>query len=428
MFLYVPIAIVITSFYLFPFEFSFAIGYNTKMIMAALGLILFFVQLAEHKISCINHDLYIVIYWAFIVSVCGLISVMYNNTGDYTYSTYIISMLVWLSAANVVVTFLRFIHGYISISLICKYLIIVCFLQCVLAIIIDSYLPLKNLVNSYVANFSSSVSTGNSLDSAGRLYGIGAALDIAGSRFSVILVIISYLVINKSKSKIDVVLYLFYFVFILIVGCSIGRTTMIGAILAILYWIYALNVIEKVKAKRFIFILCTLLLIAVPIVVFLYNNDINFHNNIRFGFEGFFNYAETGVWSTSSTDTLKTMYIFPENIKTWLIGDGYFADPSVYDPYYTGKSYSAFYMGVDVGYLRFIYYFGIIGLIAFTIYFIKVCWLCVSRFVNYKMLFFLILSINFIVWFKVATDIFLVFALFLCISKEENDMCDNVLR
>ena len=37
------------------------------------------------------------------------------------------------------------------------------------------------------------------------------------------------------------------------------------------------------------------------------------------------------------------------------------------------------------------------------------------------MMFFLILAVNMIGWLKVSTDIFLVFALFLCISKEEND-------
>ena len=52
---------------------------------------------------------------------------------------------------------------------------------------------------------------------------------------------------------------------------------------------------------------------------------------------------------------------------------------------------------------------------------IKTCQVCVKRFWNYRYLFLLILALNFIVWLKVSTDIFLVFAPFLCISKEEND-------
>lgn len=427
MFLFIPMAVVLTSFYLFPFEFSFAIGYNTKMIMAGVGLLLLLIQFAQKREFVIKRDLYTVFYWALIVSVCGLIAVAYNGTRDFTYSTYFVSMLVWLSAANVLISFLRFVHGYVSISLVCKYMIAVCVLQCISALIIDNYEPFKHIVNLYVANFSSSVSTSNSLDSAGRLYGIGAALDVAGSRFSVILVILSYLLLNKIKSKRGIILYLLCFVFIVIVGCSIGRTTMIGAVLAIVYWVYALrrNSDINIEYKRFLLIGIIVLIVTIPIIIYLYYNNAAFNSSMRFAFEGFFNYSETGTWRTSSTDILKTMYIFPENIKTWFIGDGYFADPSVFDPYFIGKSYSAFYMGIDVGYLRFIYYFGLLGLIAFIVYFVKVTCLCINRFPDYKILFFLIVSINFIIWFKVSTDIFLVFALFLCIDKKDNNYLEN---
>lgn len=35
------------------------------------------------------------------------------------------------------------------------------------------------------------------------------------------------------------------------------------------------------------------------------------------------------------------MVVFPDNLKTWIIGDGYGANPS-YDPYYIGKVFMAF--------------------------------------------------------------------------------------
>ena len=49
------------------------------------------------------------------------------------------------------------------------------------------------------------------------------------------------------------------------------------------------------------------------------------------------------------------MYIFPENISTWIIGDGFWNS-------HDGIGY---YMHTDVGYLRMIYYFGIFGMIGF---------------------------------------------------------------
>ena len=74
-----------------------------------------------------------------------------------------------------------------------------------------------------------------------------------------------------------------------------------------------------------------------------------------------------------------------------------------------------------VGYLRFIYYFGVIGLFCFCMFMLKAGQIVTGRFEKERLMLWVVLSVNFIVWLKVSTDIFLVFALFLCISKEEND-------
>ena len=67
------------------------------------------------------------------------------------------------------------------------------------------------------------------------------------------------------------------------------------------------------------------------------------------------------------------MYVFPDNIKTWIIGDGYFANPGDTDPYYVGPLGGAFYKSTDVGYLRFIFYFGVLGLFAFVLFLYIYC-------------------------------------------------------
>ena len=43
-----------------------------------------------------------------------------------------------------------------------------------------------------------------------------------------------------------------------------------------------------------------------------------------------------------------------------------------------------------------------------------------EHFYAYKMLFALILLMNYIVWFKVSSDLFLVLALFLCLPQEQS--------
>ena len=79
-----------------------------------------------------------------------------------------------------------------------------------------------------------------------------------------------------------------------------------------------------------------------------------------------------------------------------------------------------YYKGTDVGYLRFIFYFGLIGLSTFMLFFVKVGQYCIREFPKFKWMFILLLLANFIIWLKVSTDIFLVFALFLCAGSIQN--------
>ena len=84
-------------------------------------------------------------------------------------------------------------------------------------------------------------------------------------------------------------------------------------------------------------------------------------------------------------------------------------------------------MGTDIGYLRFIFYFGLIGLSTFVLFIIYSAQLCVKAFPKYKLMFFSILLVGLVVWLKVSTDIFLVFALFICLfavqaRKQDVDM------
>ena len=152
-----------------------------------------------------------------------------------------------------------------------------------------------------------------------------------------------------------------------------------------------------------------------------YQNDSQMRKNMRFGFEGFFNWVEKGQFSYTSNDKLKTMYIWPDNAKTWIIGDGYFDNPYGNDPYYTGEITEGYYKNTDVGYLRFIYYFGTVGLVMFSLFMFKTGQICANQFPNKQLLFWMLLAVHFIIWSKVASDLFLVFALFLCFNDNEED-------
>lgn len=420
--------IIITSMYFFPFEFTFLPGMNTKMIMAGLGLILLMMRMARSGSSLFNKEFFVLSVWAVAVSLAGFTSVVFNNTPDYTYATYIISMLVWCGGAYTLISLIREVHGRASVFLICNYLIAVCVMQCILAIMIDKIPAFENAVNRIVAGLG--FVDLDTLDKANRLYGIGASLDVAGSRFSTVLVMIAYVLteIYKTKYKNYIVWYLIAFVIISIVGNMMARTTTVGIglfLMFILYRskIYLMRLSESVR-KLFLWF-GIVLMIAIPVTIYLYNTDRQTRSNIRFAFEGFFSLVEKGEWDVHSNEILKNMYVFPDNPKTWIIGDGYLENPLSTDPYYTGVIYGGYYKATDVGYLRFIYYFGVVGLFCFCMFMLKAGRIVTGRFEKEKLMLWVILAVNFIVWFKVSTDIFLVFALFLCIGKEENDEYNN---
>ena len=411
---------ILTSFYFFPFEFAILPGANTKMIMAGMSLIVLGVNLTRNRDATINRDFLIISILACLVSLAGLVSVAYNETNDYTYATYIVSMWVWLGGAYLTISCMRWLHDKVSVSIVANYLIVVCVAQCVIALLIDNFPAVEDFVKTYIAGFDW---VGfEQLDEGGRLYGIGATLDVAGSRFSAVLTMIAFLIVKSvaaSNHKLTI-WYLLAFGFITIVGNMMARTTIVGVGLSCLYWLWATKEIEnKSVLWRYI---SAMICVALVITIFLYNRNEVFREDIRFAFEGFFSLAETGKWDVSSNNILKDMYVFPDNFKTWVVGDGYFDNPYYSDAYYLGPRWGGYYMATDVGYLRFIFYFGIIGIVLFMTFFCKVTQYCIQRLQDYKALCLMFLAINFIVWFKVSTDIFLVFALFLCLNSDENQV------
>ena len=146
---------------------------------------------------------------------------------------------------------------------------------------------------------------------------------------------------------------------------------------------------------------------------------------LRFGFEGFFSYFESGEFETDSTEKLKSMIVWPEELRTWIIGDGYFEN-SRNDINYLGNStVRGFYMGTDIGYLRYIFYFGIIGLIAISLVVVYSALIGCKYFSEYRNIFLFAALINFIVWLKVSTDILLFLYLFVTATIVEQEFMDE---
>lgn len=417
-YLAIVLTTVVVSLYYFPFEFSFLPGINTKMMLAVMGVGIAAYRLIQKRVPGIPDGVFRIVILSLAVSLVGLFSVVMNNTPDYAYATYFVSMTVWLSGAFTVCTLIKTVHGRLTVERISIYLVIVCAFQCIMSLVMDSNAEVKAFIDRYVMQDQ------ELLTDLDRLYGIGAWLDVAGVRFSAALIVLVY-VVSKHKasmSNFQIFMGVSVYVLIAVVGNMIARTAIVGVGLSIAYLLLTFRPDNVSKSSfRVARVLLLIAAVVVPMGIYSYNHNPQFQELFRFAFEGFFSLFEEGEWQTDSTDRLQTMIVFPDNVKTWIIGDGYFSNPYNTDPYYVGYQPGGFYMGTDIGYLRFIFYFGLIGLIAFSYFFIGVARECIKIMPEHKTLILFILLLGFIIWLKVATDVFLVFALLLCASYMKDE-------
>lgn len=433
-YLAVLVGVIVTSCYIFPFVLAALPIANSKMIMAAIGIVLYSMQIFRNRDSGnVGKSFVQLTMLAVAVSLISLIAVVVNSTRDFTFATYFVSMWVWIGGGFTVVHYIRLVHGKASVSLLANYLLAVCVMQCVLAMVFDSS---ESAFDWRVRTFTGEAYMGATDED--RLSGIGCALDVAGLRFASVLIMTAFLAVMAARRENFRLLffYIISFAFVTVIGNMISRTTVVGAGIAIVYVVVSIVAGGgKTGNRRLAQTVVSLTCVTVICSAILYNKNENFRENIRFGFEGFFSIVEKGEWETNSNNILKNMVVWPDNPKTWIIGDGYIENPNdksldSYDPYYVGPSFAGYYMQTDIGYCRYIFYFGVTGLLLFSFFFIIVAAMIAGRFPKFKWMFYLILLMNFIGWCKVSSDLFMVFAPFLCISArdeedaeaEENDL------
>ena len=401
---------VVVSFYLFPISFTFLPhSINSKMLVAVFGIVAFVLDSIRNRGMLLSERTLFSAMLAIVFSVWCLFCVTRANTYDMTYASYIVSYLTWMAGAYGVYAALRIRYGEVSLSLLTRYLTVVCIAQCAIAILIDNYPSVESFVDSFMDQDQDFYKRGH------RLYGIGAALDPGGIRFSTVLVLLSHQVATNEQLRARrpyLVMTMFGYAFIMIFGAVISRTTLVGAALGIAYMFFSLvrmrkgGYITTGMVQTFVRFLL-LVGIIIVITILLYDHSEAFRNYFRFGFEAFFNWVETGVFHTSSTDILtEEMWIWPGDSIEWIVGRG---------------TFGVFDNGTDIGYCNFIFYCGMIGLVIFSLYFIY-CHLALNqKFRNFQIVSVMLVALTFIVWIKVTTDIFFIDALLFCITADEEE-------
>ena len=401
--------ILTTSFFLFPFSFPFLPeALNTKNIMAVIGVLAFVIDCVRRRSVSFSEPTLFAALLAGVFSVWCLFSVTIANTYNTVYADYILSFIIWLAAAYGAYAFLRLDKDKVDLEILTRYLALVGVFQCVTAVLIDNVPAVERLVDHIMYQ------PGDFYKMNHRMYGLGAALDPAGVRFSVILVMIAHQFStnpNVRNTRLFQATDLGAFAIIVIIGSVISRTTLVGAGLGLTYIIISLFRMRKggfitTSMVRMFFWFFIVMIVIVGVSIYFYRTSDTFRGYLRFGFEAFFNWVETGEFRTHSTDVLGSMWVWPQTVEEWLIGRG---------------TFGVFENNTDIGYCNFMLYCGAIGMLIFSLFFIY-CHLSQSRkFRQFEIISWMLIALTFIVWMKVSTDIFFIDALLFCIVGDFED-------
>lgn len=343
--------IFILFFYLYVPEIIF-MPVSLRLIFGALGLMLYMIRLIN-KYSSVKEDISInndiLLFWLGAVSilVVATIVVFLNGSGDVKVIPEILIRFTMLFGGAYFLTwYLKQFYSELDYQIILKAYLAVLTLQCLIGVLTFTN-PLirdlfENIQKPNEANIRNKVGVM-------RMSGFGLTFFGAGLDCGLALMVIVHLVRQNVYTASRLILWSLVFLFIMSVGTFMARTTIIGALLAFAYLMLPSS--NSGKNLKFASItIITIILIASYTIPVLLNSE-KYGMVIRFAFEAYFNYTEYGSLETESSNDLQTMYRFPQDLKTYFIGDGWLNHPEI-EGYY--------YMQTDVGYLRLIYFGGVV--------------------------------------------------------------------
>ena len=404
--------LIISSYY--SFNLAAFPSLNTKMIVAVMGVLWFaydnFLRRNSRTVQ-LPQVMVIGLLFAGLYSIINLFAIEFNGTDDYSYANYITTFLVWVFGAYPAIALIRIIHGKVTLPILTYYLVAATLFQCVTGLLIDNS-PAFDEFNGKIVAWRMDF-----FDKINRMRCFSTSLDLAGVRFALVLILIMAVLGQEEsvrRNKVASIYLLFAFFFIASVGSMVSRTTLVGAAIGLV-----MVPLQKMTSMGRstqgggylwgLFIVFAILALAVG--TYLYNTDDYYHKMLRFAFEAFFKLAETGEFTTGSTEVLETMWIWPSDTITWVIGSGV---------------YENWAYGTDIGYCRLILYSGLIGFVAFALSFVYYAYYFARKYPRYVWLFASFLAMTFIVWMKVSTDILMIYAFFFWFTPEESDHINGV--
>lgn len=335
--------------YFYPDQFRFLPVSTTRLVQLA-GLLLFVV----HYIKRPMHDVMkkIIIYGVIIFIVGFMASKLFSYGGDLNVANRGILMIMYLFSAYFIAFCLVRYSGEYSIYPLLEMMVYITIFQALVSfmffLVPSTYEIYKGLV--VMDDFNDDMT---SLMSSVRLMSMGAIrYATAASQYGLVM---WALILLKEKNygffARHRVIYSLVTSLFCLAGILSGRVFFVMLPVTVLYIFILKNMKVKDTILSCIATFLPVLIVGAGAFIYLFAEN---EELIKWAFELFINLDEMGSMESASTNELKEMYVFPTELKTWIIGDG----KSL------GK-YTAFYMASDVGYVRSLFYWGITGTVIY---------------------------------------------------------------
>lgn len=317
---------------------------GTRIYIGIIGLIYLISSQYLYKKTVLK-----LIFYNGLLVIFSLLTVIINNTSDIWYIQFAILNILYISGALLIT------HIFSSL-LTSFYQFIELIIYCILANSVISfagfiYNPIMLFITSIQELGNESLIEGT-INFGVRALGFGSGNFFFGGVINGLgLIFICYLIRIKyfSVGKGITLLFLLF-----LTGMFIARTTIIGLFFSLFLLYYKMN--AKRIGYSILYILCLFCLLLA------FSSFIS-KINISWAFDFIINLFSEGKVSNDSLDTLDKMWEIEISSKTFLIGDGL----SKYDD-------GSYYLHTDVGFLRNILYFGILGTIfGYFLYTFLVC-------------------------------------------------------
>ncbi len=391
--------------YFFPISIP-GIPVTTDRLLQLAG-IAYFVFVLKGRLP---RPLALFLLYSFIILVAISVSLVLNGSSDDQTVKQALSSMMYVFGALIITAGLRKIAGQDAFGTLLKWTLIVAAVQAVLSLFLFFN---KELQASVIAFIGGDMGDHMLHFSAVRLIAIAKGQMQYGNMavFYGIASFITMLWMGRTSSIVPKILFFLFFVAGILSARSYLLVLGVG-----LFVLFLLNAKKKGIARSIYYCMIGLfILTAVTIAGMKYLENSEYKETYEWAFEVFLNMAENGSLETESTEVMKSMYVFPEKVSTWIIGDGRLANPD-----------DTFYMHTDIGYLRYLYCCGIIG--SLLIYYVQIRYCRIASALtdnrDYKYLFGFILLWAFIYLTKEIYNTAQWMTLFtaaLCIDKEHKN-------